>query len=186
LIGASRRGRRSLPAAGADGQPAPPIASLDWRRLAAYLRPYWRRMVLAVLALLLSSGFSLAFPLVIVRLLDAVTRSRDLGALNRLALLLVGIFLLQAGFGALQSYLLAYVGERVVFDLRTSLYRQLQRLSLDFYARRRVGDVVSRLTSDVTQMRAMLTSNLTQLLSQTLTLIGSVAIVLTLDARLIL
>ena len=72
-----------------------------------------------------------------------------------------------------------------MLDLRTSLYSHLQHLSLDFYAERRVGDLVSRLSSDVTQMRTMLTSNLTSLLSQVVTLIGSIVIVFTMNARFI-
>jgi subfamily B ATP-binding cassette protein MsbA len=100
-----------------------------------------------------------------------------------LAGLLIVIFLLQAAFNFLQSYLLAYTGEHIVYDLRTSLYTRLQKLSLDFYTERRVGDLVSRLSSDVTQMRTMLTTNLTMMLSQALTLIGSVAILLTMNAR---
>ena len=94
-------------------------------------------MALAILALLLSSGFGLAFPLVIVKLLGAATQAEGFGSLNLLAVVLVGIFLLQAAFSALQSYLLAYVGEHIVYDLRTSLYQHLQQLSLDFYAVRR-------------------------------------------------
>ena len=149
----------------------------------AYLKPYQGRMAFAVLALLISSGFGLAFPLVIVRLLTSVTQAGNFSSLNSLALLLVAIFLIQAAFSALQSYLLAYIGEHIVYDLRTSLYGHLQKLSLDFYAARRVGDIVSRLSSDVTQMRTMLTTNLTSLLSQVLTLIGSIVIVLTLSTR---
>ncbi len=141
-------------------------------------------MTLAVLALLVSSGFGLVFPLVIVRLLDSVTRATDYAPLNTLALLLVGIFLMQAVFSALQSYLLAYVGEHIVFDLRTSVYTQLHRLSLDFYAKRRVGDMVSRLSNDVTQMRSVLTTNITTMFTQVLTLTGSIAIVIALNARL--
>ncbi|HVO69256.1 MAG TPA: ABC transporter ATP-binding protein, partial [Aggregatilineaceae bacterium] len=159
------------------------IKAVSWRRLFGYLKPYRGRMVLAILALLLSTGFGLAFPAVIVRLLDTVTKFHGLGPLNRLAGLLIGIFLLQAAFSFLQSYLLAYIGERIVFDLRTTLYTHLQELSLDFYAARRVGDLVSRLSSDVTQMRAMLTTNVTSFLSQVLTLVGSIAIVLTMNAR---
>jgi subfamily B ATP-binding cassette protein MsbA len=140
-------------------------------------------MGLAILALLLSSGFGLAFPLVIVRLLDSVTKANNFGPLNMLAGILVVIFMLQAAFSFIQSYLLTYIGERIVYDLRTSLYRHLHQLSLDFYALRRVGDLVSRLSSDVTQMRTMLTSNLTTLLSQVLTLVGSITILLTLNAR---
>jgi subfamily B ATP-binding cassette protein MsbA len=159
------------------------LKAVNWGRLFAYLKPYRGRMTFAILALLISSGFGLAFPLVIVRLLDSVTKANDYSLLNTLALLLVGIFLLQAAFSALQSYLLAYIGEHIVYDLRSSLYSHLQKLSLDFYAVRRVGDVVSRLSSDVTQMRSMLTTNLTSLLSQVLTLIGSIVIVLTLNTR---
>jgi subfamily B ATP-binding cassette protein MsbA len=169
----------------ATGENAPhfSIKAVSWRRLFGYLKPYRGRMVLAILALLLSTGFGLAFPAVIVRLLDTVTKSHGLGSLNRLAGVLVGIFLLQAAFSFLQSYLLAYIGERIVFDLRTTLYTHLQELSLDYYATRRVGDLVSRLSSDVTQMRAMLTTNVTSFLSQVLTLVGSVAIVLSMNAR---
>ncbi len=176
-------GRRERSTLLNQNEPAISFKAVNWRRLFSYLKPYWGRMGLAILALLLSGGFGLAFPLVIVRLLDAVTKAQNFGPLNMLAGLLVGIFLLQAAFSALQSYLLAYVGEHIVYDLRTSLYGHLQKLSLDFYAKRRVGDIVSRLSSDVTQMRTMLTTNLTMLLSQVLTLIGSIVILLNMNAR---
>ncbi len=162
------------------------LTAVNWRRLLGYLTPYRWRMALAIGALLVSSGLGLAFPLVIVRLLDSVTQVKSYGSLNGLALLLVGLFLMQAAFSFVQSYLLTYVGERIVYDLRTSLYSHLQQLSLDFYAVRRVGEIVSRLSSDVTQMRTMLTTNITQLLSQVVTLIGAIAIVLTLNANLTL
>lgn len=166
--------------------PSQELASVDWRRLLAYLRPHRGRMALAVLALLISSGLGLTFPLVIVRLLDSATQIRTYGALNMLAGVLLVIFLAQAAFGFLQSYLLASIGERIVYDLRTALYRHLQHLSLDFFAERRVGEVVSRLASDVTQMRTMLTTNITMLLSQMVNLVGAVVIVVSLNARLTL
>jgi subfamily B ATP-binding cassette protein MsbA len=183
---ANGRGHEEL--AKKDTQNEAPVSfkAVAWGRLFSYLKPYKGRMALAIAALLVSSGFGLAFPLVIVRLLSTVTQSKSFAPLNNLALLLGGIFLLQAAFSFLQSYLLAYVGEHIVYDLRTSLYEHLQAMSLDFYAARRVGDIVSRLSSDVTQMRTMLTSNLTTLLSQTVTLVGAVVIVLTLNARLTL
>jgi subfamily B ATP-binding cassette protein MsbA len=160
--------------------------AVNWRRLFGYLKPYRGRMALAILTLLVSSGLGLAFPAVIVRLLDSVTQAKDYGPLNMLAGILVGLFLFQATFSFLQSYLLAFIGERIVYDLRTSLYTHLHELSLDFYSVRRVGDLVSRLSSDVTQMRNMLTNNLTSLLSQVLTLVGSIVIVLSMNARLTL
>jgi subfamily B ATP-binding cassette protein MsbA len=166
--------------------PAVSFKSVNWGRLFGYLKPYRGRMTLAILALLVSSGFGLAFPLVIVRLLDSVTKSQNFGALNNLALLLGGIFLLQAAFSFIQTYLMSYIGEHIVYDLRTSLYDHLQSLSLDFYANRRVGDIVSRLSSDVTLMRTMLTTSFTSLLSQVVSLVGAIVIVITLNARLTL
>lgn len=163
-----------------------PLKAVNWKRLFTYLKPYWGRMTLAILALLASSGFGLAFPLMIVRLLDSVTKVKNFALLNNLALLLGGIFLFQAAFSFFQNYLLTYIGEHIVYDLRTSLYNHLQNLSLDFYANRRVGDIVSRLSSDVTMMRAVLTGNFTAFLSQLVSLIGSIVIVVTLNARLTL
>lgn len=160
--------------------------AVDWRRLFSYLFPYRWRMVAAIVALLVSTGLGLLFPLVMVRLLDATVHSHRSGALNGMTLLLIGIFLVQAVFSFLQTYLLAIIGDRIVYDLRTALYAQLQRMSLAFYASRRVGEIVSRLSNDVTQMRAMLTSNMATLLSQGTSLLGSLVIVLTINVHLTL
>ncbi len=167
----------------ADAKSGLSLKGVKWGRLLGYLKPYRGRMAVAIVALLFSSGLGLAFPAVIVSLLDTVTKAHDGSALNLLAGMLVGIFLLQAAFSFVQSYLLAYIGEGIVYDLRTSLYSHLQNLSLDFYAVRRVGDLVSRLSSDVTQMRSVLTSTITSFLSQIVTLVGSVAILLSMNTQ---
>jgi len=162
------------------------LSSVDWRRLIGYLKPYRGRMAVAIVAMLISAGLGLSFPLIIVRLLDSVTRSRSLATLNSLALLLIGVFLAQAAFSFLQSNLLATVGERIVRDLRTTLYRHLHAQSLEFFGARRVGEIVSRLSSDVTQMRTVLTSNVTSLLSQTVSVLGALAIVIRINVNLTL
>ena len=190
MFGPRHGGRRGGPAAGKDKaqekDKAISLRAVNWGRLFGYLRPYAGRMGLAILALVVSTGLGLVFPLVIVRLLDTVTKAKDAGPLNTLAATLVAVFLVQALFSFLQGYLLAVIGERVVYDLRTNLYHHLQSLSLDFYAGRRVGEIVSRLSSDVTQMRSMLTNNVTSLLSQVLSLVGALVIVLTINAHLTL
>ncbi len=179
----NERDSKQKNAAGEQQDARVPLRAVNWRRLLGYLKPYRGQMVLAIVALIFSTGFGLAFPAVIVQLLNTVTQAKNTTPLNLLAGVLVGIFLLQAAFNFLQSYLLAFIGEHIVLDLRTSLYSHLQSLSLDFYAQRRVGDLVSRLSSDVTQMRTMLTTNITTLLSQALTLVGSVIILLTMNPQ---
>lgn len=161
------------------------LRTVNWRRLFRYLRPYWRRMALAVLALAVASAMNLTFPLVIVQLLDSVLQQQDLRQLNWLTLALLAIFMLQAVFTFFQSYSLTYVGEHILVDLRADLYRHLQTLSLDFYANRRTGELISRITADVSQVRILLTNNVTQLLSNLTSLIGSIVIVFLLNPRLV-
>lgn len=171
---------------GRPGATATPInTSINWRRLLTYLRPYRRRMALAIGALAIAGLLGLSFPLVIVQLLDSVLQQQDQRQLTNLTLGLVGIFFLQAAFTFFQSYNLNYIGENIILDLRTALYQHLQTLSLDFFANRRSGEIISRISSDVTQVRTLLTNNVTQLLSNLLSLIGSVIIVFLLNSRLV-
>jgi ATP-binding cassette, subfamily B, bacterial MsbA len=179
-----RRGRRSERRSTED-RPIPDTP-VDWRRLWGYLKLYRGRMALAIGALAVSSAMGLTFPLVIVRLLDSVLQQQDVAQLNWLTSALIGVFFVQASFTLVQSYTLNYVGEHIVLDLRAQLYHHLQRLSLGFYANRRTGEILSRISSDVTQVRTLLTNNSTQLLSNIVTLIGSVVIVFLLNPRLVI
>jgi subfamily B ATP-binding cassette protein MsbA len=100
--------------------------------------------------------------------------------------MLIGLFCIQALGGFVQTYLLGVVGERVVAQLRGELYGRLITLSLDFFTQRRVGELVSRLSSDVTLVRTMLTQTVTSLLSSVIGLVGSVIILFTLSPTLLL
>src|SRR5690242_10082243 len=94
-----------------------PIKALNWKRVFSFLRPYWRRMTLAIIMLLISTGLGLAFPLVIMQLLTAATQVKSYTPLNLLTLTLVGMFFFQAVFTFLQNYLMSYIGEHIVYDL---------------------------------------------------------------------
>ena len=131
-------------------------------------------------------GSGLSFPMVIVRLLNAVTHAPNGGALNH-AGASPGWHLPGAG-RLLVSAIVSAGSDRRAHRLRPAnlLYTQLHRLSLDFYSGRRVGEIVSRLSSDVTQMRTVLTSNITTLLSQSVSLVGALVIVVTINIHLTL
>jgi len=167
-----------------------PNIPINWRRLFGYVTPYKGRAVIIVISLLGYTGCSLIFPLVIAQLLkllapgSGVDPTDQINQLNSTALALGGLFFLQSALSFVQSFNLTFVGERVVLDLRTSLYSHLQPLSLDFYANRRVGELVSRISSDVTQVRALLTGNIVTGLGQIASLIGSVVIVFLLSPQL--
>lgn len=156
------------------------------RRLFSYLRPYRARMALAILALILGSALGLLFPWIMQNLVDSVLTQGNLAELDRIAILLLGAFLLRSVFYYFQGISLSFVGERIVADFRSELYQQLHRLSLRFYAERRVGELISRLASDVTLVRSALTNNIATVLSQALMFIGSLVLMLVLNWRLTL
>ena len=176
-------GRRSLRRPELEGPFVRPSAS-ELRRLFTYLGPYKGRMAIAVVTLLLGTALGLVFPWIIQNLVDTVLTSGNSQQLNRITLFLLATFLLRSIFTYFQVYYLTYVGERIVADLREQVYRHLHRLSLNFFANRRIGELVSRLSSDVTLVRTALTNNVASVLSQSLTFIGSLILMLVLNWRL--
>jgi subfamily B ATP-binding cassette protein MsbA len=149
-----------------------------------YVRPYRARLILAAVTLVAGTLLGLAMPLVVRNVVDVVFVEHNLALLNRFTVLLFIIFLAQAFFSFVNRYHTAYIGERVVADLRQQFYRHLVTFSLRFFADRRTGEIVSRVTNDVTTLQAAVTDNLVTLLQQSLTLIGGVICLFWLDWRL--
>ena len=162
------------------------FGGVPWARLFRYLRPNLKPFSLALVGLVFSSVIGLAFPLVIAGITTQVVAGGDAAGLDRLILALLLLFCVQAVGSFLQTYLLGVVGERVVAQLRGDLFGRLVTLSLDFHASRRVGELVSRLSSDVTLVRTMLTQTVTSLLSSLIGLVGSVIILFLLSPTLLL
>ena len=157
---------------------------ISFRRLFSYIKPYWRRIAFSLVALLFSSATGLVFPYVIQNLIDGVLVDGDLAQLNRITGALIAIFAVGFVFNFAQRYLMEYIGERVVIDIREQLYEHLLTLSISFFDERRSGEIVSRLASDVTLVRSALTNNISTMVSQSLTLIGAVVIVFVINWRM--
>lgn len=155
-------------------------------RILAYVKPYQKWLVFSIIALLFSTLLNLVLPLVIQNLVDVVLIDKNLTRLNQLALLLLGVFVVQAIFSFAHQLTLAFVGERTIADIRVQVYSHLQRLSLQFYADYRTGEVVSRLTNDVSLLQTAVTTNLVSLLRQAVMLVGASVFLFILDWRLTL
>lgn len=155
-------------------------------RLLTYVKPYRGWMVISIITLLLSVALGLILPLVVQNLVDIVLVDKSMNALNRLAVLLLVVFIVQAVFSFAHRLSLSFVGERAVVDIRVQLYSHLQRMSLTFYADRRTGEIVSRLTNDVTLLQNAITNDLVALLRQVVTLVGAAILLFVLDWRLTL
>jgi subfamily B ATP-binding cassette protein MsbA len=158
----------------------------DLLRLLRYARPYRARLAIALVSLMIASALGLAFPQVVRLIIDAAFVARDADLLNRMAFLLIGLFAVQALFSFLRTYLLAYTGERVVADVRTEVYSHLTMLPVTFFANRRVGELTSRLASDVSVIQTVTTGSLTELLRQSIILVGGIIIIAVTNPRLTL
>jgi subfamily B ATP-binding cassette protein MsbA len=153
-----------------------------FRRLGPRLRPHRWALAAATLFLLLSGSIGLAFPIVVRHLMDAAFVQLDRALLNRIAVLLLALFVVQGLFNFFQVYLLGATGERVIAGLRRDLFAHLLTLSPDFFTERTTGELTSRLTSDVVRLQGVLSYQVSELLRQTLYLFGSL-ILLTLMHR---
>ncbi len=162
------------------------FTGVPWRRLLAYLRPHLGLFALALVGLGLSAGLGLVMPLLIGRITTVVVAGGDMANLDRLVVGLLVLFAVMAAGSFLETYLLGVIGERIVATMRAQLFGRLVTLSLDFYVAKRVGELISRLSSDVTQVRTMLTQTITDLLSASIGLVGGVVILFLLSPSLLL
>jgi ATP-binding cassette, subfamily B, bacterial MsbA len=154
------------------------------KRIFSYALPYRGRLIAALLASMLGSLLWLAIPLGLRELIDAVFDQGDRQLLNILTLGLIALFIVQTVLGFAGSYILDWIGERIITDLRMKLYRHLHRLGLRFYAGQRLGEITSRLTNDVASVRNAATGTLAEALTQTIGLVGSVGLMILLNWRL--
>jgi len=158
----------------------------ELRRLCGYVVPYWPRLSGALIGLLLSSAITLALPYAIRLLVDSVFLNRDFRQLNGISLGLLLLFVIQALVSFSYRYLLQYVAQRAVADLRLDLHRHLLRLPLRFFTNRRVGDIVSRASSDAAVLQEVLVSVPVSLMRQIFTFGGGVVLMLVMNWQLTL
>ncbi|MGQ9815187.1 MAG: ABC transporter ATP-binding protein, partial [Candidatus Roseilinea sp.] len=165
---------------------APKPAIRDMRRLFKYVAPYRWLLAAASVLFVISSSLFLAFPSISGQLVNSVTGAALPFSPAEIMLALVGVFILRAVVDIISQYMLNRASESVTLDLRTDVYRHLQSLGLSFYASRRTGELVSRLSSDVTVVRTTLVNNVATLLSNVLSIIGSAVLILVVNWRLTL
>ncbi len=179
-------GMKQSPSLGGMKQ-SPSLGGMDqFRRLLAFVRPHRGRLIIALIAIITGSLLNLAGPYTLQFLIDAVFRQNDASLLNRITLILIGIFAVQGVFYFVRAYQLQFIGERVMADLRLRLFEHLQGLSLSFFNERRTGELVSRLTNDVSTVRSLVTSDISTSISQVLTFFGALILIILTDWRLTL
>jgi len=169
-----------------DKKERPKLSRELLRRVLAFAYPYRWQVGFLLLTILFISGVSALTPLLMRDLIDNALPNRDMGRLNRVALGLISIPLINGLIGVAQRRLSAIVGEGVIYDLRRTLYEHMQRMSLRFFTETRTGELMSRLNNDVVGAQSAVTSTLMTITSNVISLAITLTIMLALEWRLTL
>jgi ABC-type multidrug transport system fused ATPase/permease subunit len=153
-------------------------------RLLAYLKPYWRQILLAFVAMVGATGLTLLIPYLLKIAIDTYISGGDYQGLTWISLVTAAAYVGLYGTSTLQNYLLSRVGQRVIGDLRAKMFTHLQELSLGYHDTHIVGVTVSRLINDVSVINELLSQGWITFVGDAFILAGIVAIMLSMNARL--
>ncbi len=156
------------------------------RRLVRYLRPYRSAVIISVFLLLLVSGARLASPYLTKVAIDDAIASGDQAQLGRIAGLFLTILVGQFIFSFLQTYLMNWTGQKIMYDLRIEIFEHLQRLDQKFFNQNPTGRIITRITNDVDVLNELFTSGVVSIFGDLFSLTGIVAVMLWLNWKLAL
>ena len=164
----------------------PAVRRANLRRIGRLFRPYRGRLALVCGLLVVSAGLGALSPFLLREVLDEAIPERNAGLLSALVGGMIGIAIATGVLGVWQTYLSNRVGQAVMHDLRSAVYRHLQRLSLAFFTRTRTGEIQSRIANDIGGVQTVVTSTATSVVSNVTTVLAAVVAMFVLDWRLAL
>jgi len=170
----------------ADEKGRPEISRHLLRRVAGYARPYLKQILFVLAAIGVTTLLGLIPPLLYRQLIDHTLPTRDVNQLNLLALAMIAIPIVSGLIGVAQRYTSAKMGEGLICDLRQALYGHMQRMSLRFFTHTKTGEIMARLNNDVVGAQRAITGTLISIVTNLITLIFTLAIMLSLEWRLTL
>ncbi|TDJ51770.1 MAG: ABC transporter ATP-binding protein [Nitrospina sp.] len=156
----------------------------DFSKILRYAKPYKKGIAFAFLCLVVTSVITLVLPLLVRNMINVVVVEKNAAALNSLTLDIIAVIAFQMLFGITQNYILGFVGNRMTADFRMELFNHIQSLSLRFFQERRVGEIISRMSNDISVIQKALVSIPVAVLRQSITLVGGLAIVFYLNWKL--
>ncbi|ARP73900.1 ABC transporter ATP-binding protein [Streptomyces pluripotens] len=163
-----------------------PFARATLRRIAAFARPHRAGIIRFVLLGVVTALLAVATPVLAGRVVDAIVSGHDSGTVIRLSLLIALVAVAEAGLGILSRRLSATLGEGLILDLRTAVFDHVQRMPVAFFTRTRTGALVSRLNNDVIGAQRAFANTLSGVVSNVVTLLLTLAVMLTLSWQITL
>ena len=153
-------------------------------RLLSYIKPYKQRLIEAVVCIVVAAAANLYLPWVIKDMIDKVLAARDMDMLNLICVGIVVIFFVRGIFYYGQGYLVSYIGQRVIVDVRDVLFRKLQRLPISFFDRHQTGEVMSYISNDVAALQSALVERMVEMMTESAIFFGSLVMMVLLDWKL--
>ncbi len=145
----------------------------SYMRLLQYIKPYLPRMAVAVVCIILAASATLYVPWILREVIDEVLTTKNMTMLNTITIGIVIVYFLRGIFFYGQTYLMSYIGQKVIIDIRGEIYRHMQRLSLSYFEKRQTGKIMSYITNDVAAVQGALVESMIELVTEGMTLIGS-------------
>ena len=158
----------------------------NYIRLMNYIRPYVKHLAFAIVCIVLAAAANLYVPWIIKDMIDKVLMERDMAMLNLIAGGIIVVFFFRGVFYYGQSYLVSFVGQRVVIDIREALFEKFQRMPLAYFDRHQTGEIMSYVTNDVQALQNALVDKLIEFVTEASILIGSIVLMFYLDWKLTL
>lgn len=155
-------------------------------RILSYIKPYMHRLIFAMFCTIMAAAGNLYIPWIIKDMIDEVLADKNGTMLNWIAASIIAIFVVRGLFWYGQNYLMSYVGQSVIIDIRAAVFKKLQRLSVSFYDKNKTGTIMSYVTNDVNALQSAMVENTIEMITEGFILIGSVVAMIYLNWRLTL
>ncbi len=156
----------------------------NYKRLLQYIRPYLKRLGMAIVCIVVAAACNLYLPWIIKDMVDKVLADKDMVMLYIICVSIVVVFLIRGIFFYGQSYLVSYIGQKVVIDVREVMFRKFQRMPMSYFDKHQTGETMSYITNDVNAIQSALVDQLIEMVTEGSILIGSIAMMLYLDWKL--
>lgn len=155
-------------------------------RALQFVRPYLFRGFQAAICTMIAAGAMIYLPWVIKDVVDQILQEKDVVKLTYIVLSIIVVFIIRGVFLYGQTYLMSYVGQHVVVDIRKEVFKKIQRLSMSFYDKNKTGTIMSYVTNDVNALQSAMVDNVVELVTESVILIASIGAMIYLDWRLFL
>ncbi len=167
-------------------QSRPKVTKALLLRILSYLKPYWRQFLLVFLAILLSATIGLLPSIITGRIVDEALVGRNMKLLVQLLLAAFGTLALSQVIGVVESYINAWISQRIIFDMKNQMYKHLQHMPHAFFTTEKQGDIITRMNTDISGVSSVISGTLSSIVSNVTTVVTTLAALFTMSWQLAL